>query len=157
MITASSRQAAPSSPVLGCCHDTYVFAQETRALDTVPNVPIPNAETFVTGRIKQLRRALRRAGGHLLSRPSIPAALVENASTCPVNDRGALTLPDESEWVVGLWQEVVDMAFNGVPYKYHSRMTQQPGKRYRWLLPLVVAGQVGGMQLFGSSIIGLCP
>ncbi|GLC41020.1 Translocase of chloroplast [Pleodorina starrii] len=100
-------------------------------------------DSFVDGRIRLLRGAFPRGPVPFLRRP-LPAALVENSDTCPVSaSSGARVLPDDSEWVVGLMGEVVDLALaRRSPYKYHPRMTTRSSSRFRWMLPVVVVAEL---------------
>ncbi len=100
-------------------------------------------DSFVDGRIRLLRRAVPRGPLAFLRSP-LSAVLVENSDMCPVSkENGHRVLPDESEWVVGLVAELVDVALaRRRPYKYHPRMTTKPSHRFRWLLPVVIAAEV---------------
>ncbi|GIL53542.1 hypothetical protein Vafri_9118 [Volvox africanus] len=105
--------------------------------------PGTSYDTFVDGRIRLLRGTIPRGPLSFLRAP-MPAVLVENSDTCPVSKaNGYRVLPDESEWLVGLMGEVVDLAMAPRrPYKYHPRMTTKPSERFRWLLPLVIAAEL---------------
>jgi hypothetical protein len=51
-------------------------------------------------------------------------------------------LPDSSLWVSEFATTLVDVALKGRPYVYKPSMTKKPNNAYKWLLPLVLAGQV---------------
>lgn len=55
---------------------------------------------------------------------------------------GKKMLPDSSLWVSELATTLVDMALKGRPYVYKPSMTKKPNNSFKWLLPLVLAGQV---------------
>nr|BCL66247.1 translocon at the outer envelope membrane of chloroplasts 34 [Volvox reticuliferus] len=105
--------------------------------------PGTSYDTFVDGRIRLLRSIVPRGPLSFLRQP-MPAVLVENSDTCPVSKvNGHRVLPDDSEWLVGIIGEIVDLAMAlRRPYKYHPRMTSKPSEHLRWLLPLVVAAEL---------------
>ena len=50
-------------------------------------------------------------------------------------------LPDSSLWLVELMASIVDVAAKVRPYVYHPHMTRRPNNSFKWLVPLVAAGQ----------------
>ncbi len=48
---------------------------------------------------------------------------------------------------------MVDIAAKGKPYVYKPHMTKKPNNSFKWLIPLVAAGQVGR----GAGREGLVP
>ena len=102
--------------------------------------PGSDYDSFATRRIRCLRKAIP-AGRVPFLRPSLPATLVENSDLCPKDATGRRMLPDSSLWLVELLATVVDVAAKGRPYVYRPHMTQSPNNSFKWLVPLVAAGQ----------------
>ncbi len=94
---------------------------------------------FATRRVRCLRRAV--PAGRIM-RPSLPAVLVENSDSCPLDKSGRRILPDSSLWIVELVTTLVDTSLRGRPYIYHPRKTRKPNNSFKWLIPFVAAGQV---------------
>ncbi len=141
----------------------------------VQTPPGTNYDTFVTRRIRTLRKAVP-AG--FLMRPLLQAVINENSEACPTESKsGKRMLPDQSLWVNELMATMVDMALKvrsaqffvcvvwaggmcdsdirrsdsfspsvpppqGKPYSYKPNMTRKPNNNFKWLIPLVAAGQV---------------
>lgn len=102
--------------------------------------PGSDYDSFATRRIRCLRKAVP-AGRIPFLRPTLPSALVENSDICPKDATGRKMLPDSSLWLVELMVTMVDVAVKGKPYVYRPSMTRRPNKSFKWLVPLVAAGQ----------------
>ena len=47
---------------------------------------------------------------------------------------------------VSLMDAITETALSSRPYRYKPSMTRRPNQQLKWLLPLVVAGQVGAVK-----------
>lgn len=119
----------------------------TRASDD--SVPCgQDFEDHVAEREAALRKAVATACGS--SAEHIAFALIENSSQCPKNADGEKIVPGEVPWVADVLEKIVDVALNMAPYEYRpaeAARKSNPNRRRKWLIPLVLAAQVGAKLL----------
>ncbi|KAH7622483.1 putative Translocase of chloroplast 34 [Nannochloris sp. 'desiccata'] len=100
-------------------------------------------EDHVAAREAQLKAAIAASGA---STSDVAVALIENSSRCPTNADGEKVVPGETPWIADLLEKVVDTALNVPPYEYSSEVSAKaadPNRRRKWLIPLILAVQVG--------------
>lgn len=105
-------------------------------------------EDHVAAREAALRKAVASACGS--SAEHVAFALVENSSHCPKNADGEKIVPGEVPWVADLLEKIVDVALNMAPYEYRpaeAAKKANPNRRRKWLIPLILAAQVGAKLL----------
>lgn len=105
--------------------------------------PGTSYETFASRRAELLRRAARRP----LSRPELPAAIVENSDACKTDARRRRVLPDGGVWVDDLMALLADAAARGKPYVWRPRMARRPNGGLKWLIPIVAYAQLMAWKL----------
>jgi hypothetical protein len=101
-------------------------------------------EDHVATREAQLKAAVKDAAG--TDAADLSVALVENSSRCPVNADGEKVVPGDVPWIADVLEKAVDIALNVAPYEYRPAVIAKaadPNRRRKWLIPLVLAAQVG--------------
>ena len=97
----------------------------------------------VAQRENQLKNAIAKAAGQSYDMAS---ALVENSSRCPKNNDNEKVVSGDTPWVADVLEKVVEVALNHLPYEYNEEVAKKksnPNSRRKWLIPLVLAAQVG--------------
>ncbi|CAL5223679.1 g6230 [Coccomyxa viridis] len=99
-------------------------------------------DEYVERRAQALRSAIRKHSGAKLA--ELPVALIENSSRAPTNDSGEKLLGNKRAWLPDLMTEVADKAMQWSPYTYSPEEVKRndPNKKRRWLIPLVLAAQI---------------
>ena len=97
----------------------------------------------VSQRENQLKKVIATAAGQSFDMAS---ALVENSSRCPKNPDGEKIVSGDTPCLTDVLEKVVEVALNHLPYEYNeevARKKSNPNSRRKWLIPLVLAAQVG--------------
>ena len=97
----------------------------------------------VSQRENQLKKVIAAAAGQTFDMAS---ALVENSSRCPKNPDGEKVVSGDTPWVTDVLEKVVEVALNHLPYEYNEELAKKksnPNSRRKWLIPLVLAAQIG--------------
>ena len=97
----------------------------------------------VAQRENQLKNAIAKAAGQSYDMAS---ALVENSSRCPKNNDDEKVVSGDTPWVADVLEKLVEVALNHLPYEYNEEVAKKksnPNSRRKWLIPLVLAAQVG--------------
>ena len=114
----------------------------TRASDS--SVPLGvDFEEHVAVREAQVKAVIAASGA---ATSDVAVALIENSSRCATNADGEKVVPGEVPWVADLLEKVVDTALNVEPYEYRPEVAAKaadPNRRRKWLIPLILAAQVG--------------
>ena len=100
-------------------------------------------EDHVATREAQLKAAIAASGA---ATTDVAVALIENSSRCPTNADGEKVVPGEAPWLAELLEKIVDTALNVPPYEYVPEVAAKaadPNRRRKWLIPLILAAQVG--------------
>eukprot|EP00891_Asterochloris_glomerata_P000159 jgi/Astpho2/159/Aster-04622 len=99
-------------------------------------------DDLIKSRANALRHAIRKAGADRDAQ--LRHVVVENHSRCKRNDEGELVLGNGKRWLVDLMEGIADMAVSGTPYIYSKKQAARatPNKRKRWLIPVLLAGQI---------------
>ena len=100
-------------------------------------------EEHVATRESQIKAAIAASGASTID---VNVALVENSSRCPKNSDGEKVVNGEIPWVADLFEKIFDTALNVAPYEYRPEVAAKaadPNRRRKWLIPLVLAAQVG--------------
>ncbi|KAL4451916.1 hypothetical protein ABPG75_007578 [Micractinium tetrahymenae] len=99
----------------------------------------------VQARAVALRSAIHKAGGP--ADAELAVALIENSSRCPTNEDGEKVVPPAgTPWIVDLVEKVAEVALNVEPFQYNAKAAAKasnPNRRRKWLIPLVLAAQIG--------------
>lgn len=97
----------------------------------------------VAQRENQVKSAIAKASGQSFDMAS---ALVENSSRCPKNNDNEKVVSGDTPWIADVLEKVVEVALNHLPYEYNEEVAKKksnPNSRRKWLIPLVLAAQVG--------------
>jgi hypothetical protein len=114
----------------------------TRSSET-STPPGVDFEDHVATREAQLKVAIAASGA---ATNDVAVALIENSSRCPTNADGEKVVPGETPWLADLLEKIVDTALNVPPYEYFPEVSAKaadPNRRRKWLIPLILAAQVG--------------
>lgn len=118
----------------------------TRASEAAPPAGV-DFDEHVAERERQLKGAIDAAGGNSVD---VGIALVENSSRCPVNADGEKVVAGDVPWLAELFEKALEVALNVAPFEYDpaaAAKAADPGRRRKWLIPLVLALQVGAKIL----------
>ncbi len=97
----------------------------------------------VSQRENQVKKIIASAAGQSFDMAS---ALVENSSRCPKNPDGEKIVSGDTPWLTDVLEKVVEVALNHLPYEYNEEVAKKksnPNSRRKWLIPLVLAAQIG--------------
>jgi GTPase Era involved in 16S rRNA processing len=106
----------------------------------------------VSQREAQVKRAIAAAGG---KSSDMASALVENSSRCPRNNDDEKIVSGDTPWVTDVLEKIVEVALNHLPYEYNeeaAKKTSNPNSRRKWLIPLVLAAQIGAKFLLDKLL-----
>jgi len=106
----------------------------------------------VAKREQDVKRAIDAAGG---SSADMACALIENSSRCPTNMDGEKIVAGDVPWLADVLEKVVEVALNVVPYEYSPEVAKKasnPNRRRKWLIPLVIAAQIGAKFLLDKLL-----
>lgn len=97
----------------------------------------------VAQRENQLKKAIAAAGG---KSADMACALIENSSRCPTNVDGEKVVSGDTPWITDVFEKVVELVLNSFPYEHNpesAKKQSNPNSRRKWLIPLVLAAQIG--------------
>jgi len=123
----------------------------TRSSET-SSPPGVDFEDHVAAREAQLKAAIAASGA---ATTDVAVALIENSSRCPTNADGEKVVPGETPWIADLLEKIVETALNVPPYEYIPEVSAKaadPNRRRKWLIPLLLAAQVG-VKLFLDRVM----
>jgi len=106
----------------------------------------------VAQRENQVKNAIASAGG---VSANMASALIENSSRCPTNADGEKIVAGDVPWIADVLEKVVEVALNNAPYEYSPEAAQKasnPNRRRKWLIPLVLAAQIGAKFLLDKLL-----
>lgn len=106
----------------------------------------------VAQRENQVKSAIASAGG---VSADMASALIENSSRCPTNADGEKIVAGDVPWIADVLEKVVEVALNNAPYEYSPEAAQKasnPNRRRKWLIPLVLAAQIGAKFLLDKLL-----
>lgn len=106
----------------------------------------------VARREHQVKSAIASAGG---VSGDMASALIENSSRCPTNADGEKIVAGDVPWIADVLEKVVEVALNNAPYEYSADEAQKasnPNRRRKWLIPLVLAAQIGAKFLLDKLL-----
>lgn len=97
----------------------------------------------VATRETQVKNAIARSGGDA---SNMASALIENNSSCPTNPDGEKIVAGDVPWVIDVIEKVVEISMEKAPFEYSAEAAAKasnPNRRRKWLIPLILAAQVG--------------
>lgn len=97
----------------------------------------------VSSRENQLKDVIASYGG---AASDMASALIENSSRCAKNADGEKIVAGDVPWVADVLEKIVEVALNVAPYEYSpeaAAKASNPNRRRKWLIPLIVAAQIG--------------
>lgn len=106
----------------------------------------------VAQRENQLKKAISSSGG---TSSDMACALVENSSRCPTNADGEKIVSGDTPWITDLFEKVIELVLNSFPYEHHPETAKKhsnPNSRRKWLIPLVLAAQIGAKFLLDKLL-----
>ncbi|KAK9917929.1 hypothetical protein WJX75_009711 [Coccomyxa subellipsoidea] len=99
-------------------------------------------DEYVERRAGALRDAIRKHGGAKTA--ELPVVLIENSSRAPTSPEGEKLLGNKRPWLPDLMRKVTQKSLEWAPYRYDAAVVRRndPNKKRRWLIPLVLLAQI---------------
>ncbi|CAL8463424.1 g2958 [Coccomyxa elongata] len=99
-------------------------------------------DEYVERRAGALREAIYKHSGAKAA--ELPVVLIENSSRAAVNSDGEKLLGNKRPWLPDLMRQVTQKSMEWTPYRYDPSVVRRndPNKKRRWLIPLVLLAQI---------------